>query len=145
MTETDLWWMTALIFTPCVFALAILFVPRGREEVMRWLALFGTAVTLAVSIIVFMGYLEQPGVAIPGGLSSLEARTDIAAQVQGVQVPPGGGPAAGARPPASNDWVSRVPWIRQFNIDYFLGVDGISIALLLLTTALSFLASRASW
>src|SRR5205085_11354844 len=99
MTETDLWWMTALIFAPCVFALAILFVPRGREEVMRWLALFGTGVTLAISIIVFIGYLDLPGVATPGGLSSLEARTDTAAQAQGVQ---GRAPATGARPPASD-------------------------------------------
>ncbi len=143
MTETDLWWMTALIFAPCVFALAILLVPRGREEVMRWLALFGTAVTLGISIIVFISYLDEvPGVTTPGGWSSLEARTDAAAQAQGVL---GRAPATGARPPDSQDWISRVPWIKQFNIEYFLGVDGISIPLVLLTTALSFLAILASW
>ena len=65
MTETDLWLMTALIFTPTVFALFILFVPKGYEEAMRWLALFGSAVTLAVSIIVLMGYLKLPGVLVP--------------------------------------------------------------------------------
>jgi NADH:ubiquinone oxidoreductase subunit 4 (subunit M) len=57
MTATDTLWMTALIFTPTVFALLILFVPKGKDEAMRWLALFGAAITLAVSIIVFMGYL----------------------------------------------------------------------------------------
>src|SRR5204862_6133329 len=31
------------------------------------------------------------------------------------------------------------------NVEYYLGVDGISIALILLTTALSFLAVLASW
>src|SRR5207244_6955039 len=47
--------------------------------------------------------------------------------------------------PDSNDLVARYPWISRFNIDYFLGIDGISMPLILLTTALSFLAMLASW
>jgi NADH-quinone oxidoreductase subunit M len=145
MTETDLLWMSALIFTPSVFALLILFVPKGKEEVMRWLALLGTAVTLAVSIIVLIEYLDLPGVTTPGGLSSLEVRADGAAAAQGVQTNPQTGQRAGLRPPSSADYVARRPWVRQFNIEYFLGVDGISIPLILLTTGLSFLAVIASW
>src|SRR4051812_29540710 len=150
MTETDLWLMSALIFAPTVFALLLLFVPKGKEEVMRWVALFGTAVTLAVSIIVLIGYLEQPGVLIPpadanSNYASLEARSDAATAAGGVQTNPATGIKTGLRPAPSNDWVARYPWIRQFNIDYFLGVDGISVALILLTTFLSFLAIIASW
>ncbi len=37
------------------------------------------------------------------------------------------------------------PWIKRFNIDYYLGADGISMPLVLLTTVLSFLAMIASW
>jgi NADH-quinone oxidoreductase subunit M len=149
MAETDLLWMSALIFAPTVFALVILFVPRGQEELMRWLALLGSAVSLAVSVIVLMGYLDLSGVLTPPSrpetnYSSLEARTDGAAAAQGVQARPGGG-ATGARPPDSSDWVGRVPWIKAFNIEYYLGVDGISLPLILLTTALSFLAILASW
>src|SRR5262249_15603859 len=40
---------------------------------------------------------------------------------------------------------SRYEWIKQFRINYYLGVDGISMALVLLTTVLSFLAMIASW
>src|SRR5437868_14255976 len=132
MTATDTLWMSALIFAPTVFALVILFVPKGKEEAMRWLALFGTAITLAVSIVVLVGYLDLPGVTTPGGLSSLQSRVDV---TTGAQLPGGG-----LRPPDSADWIARLPWIRQFNIEYFLGVDGISVALILLTTGLSFLA-----
>src|SRR5215212_9898933 len=107
LPQSDLWWMTALAFAPTVFALFILFVPKGKEEVMRWLALFGTAVTLAVSIIVLLGYLDLPGVTTPGGLSSLESRTDAAAAVQGVQTNPATGGRTGLRPPPSGDWVAR--------------------------------------
>ncbi len=39
----------------------------------------------------------------------------------------------------------RYPWIPKFNIDYYLGVDGISMPLILLTTLLSFLSMIASW
>jgi NADH-quinone oxidoreductase subunit M len=135
MTATDTLWMTALIFAPTLFALLILFVPKGKEEAMRWLALFGTAVTLALSIVLLIGYLGLPGVTTPGGLSSLESRVDIATVAQ----------SGGLRPADSSDWIARLPWIRQFNIEYFLGVDGISVALILLTTGLSFLAIIASW
>src|SRR5947209_15128155 len=112
MIATDTLWMSALIFTPTVFALVLVFVPKRSVEAMRWLALFGTAITLAISIVVLLGYLEQPGVATPGSLASLEHRVDAAAASE-----------AAARPADSADWVARLPWIRQFNIDYFLGVD----------------------
>src|SRR5690242_4731797 len=145
MTETDLLWMSVLIFAPSVFALLILFVPKGKEEVMRWLALFGSAVALAASIVMLIGYLDLPGVVTPGGLSSLESRTDTTAAAQGAQQNPQTGVRTGLRPPASDDWVSRIPWIKAFNVEYFLGVDGISVALVLMTTGLSFLALIASW
>src|SRR4051794_39928008 len=144
MMESDLLWMTALIFTPTVFALVLLVVPRGQEELMRWLALLGTAVTLAVSVIMLSQYLEMPGVTTPGHMSSLEVRADQAANTQAVLPLPEGG-ARGSRPAPSDDWVSRIPWIKAFNIDYYLGVDGISLPLILLTTGLSFLAIIASW
>ena len=41
--------------------------------------------------------------------------------------------------------MARYPWIAKFNIDYYVGIDGISMPLILLTTLLSFLAMIASW
>src|SRR4051794_35085763 len=105
MLESDLLWMTALIFTPTVAALVLLFVPRGQEETMRWLALLGSAVTLAVSIIMLINYLDMPGVTTPGGMSSLEVRAD--STDTGVRIDPQTGRGTGARPPASDDWVAR--------------------------------------
>jgi NADH-quinone oxidoreductase subunit M len=45
----------------------------------------------------------------------------------------------------SNDWLARYSWIPRFNVDYYLGADGISMALVLLTTVLFFLSMIASW
>ena len=44
-------------------------------------------------------------------------------------------------------FVDRVPWVRigNFNVDYFLGVDGLSLPLVLLTALISFLAVLISW
>lgn len=42
-------------------------------------------------------------------------------------------------------FVERAPWIPQLGVQYFLGVDGISLPLVILTTMLSFLAVLVSW
>src|SRR5574337_1716505 len=42
-------------------------------------------------------------------------------------------------------YVQHVPWIPSFNIEYFVGVDGISITMVLLTALLSFICMFASW
>src|SRR5215468_8549468 len=54
--STDMLLMTLVIFLPSVFALGLLFFPRGTEEWMRWFALLGTAVTLVLSLIIFIDY-----------------------------------------------------------------------------------------
>src|SRR5262249_4724313 len=55
------------------------------------------------------------------------------------------GRAKGMQPPLSDDWVAKSPWIPPFNINYYLGIDGISMPLILLTTVLFFLSMIASW
>jgi NADH-quinone oxidoreductase subunit M len=136
MQETDLIWMSLLVFIPTIFAIGLLFFPQGWEEGMRWWSLFGTALTLGVSLCIFIMYLQDVnqfhnGPAQEG--ASLNERADKLASA-----------APGAVPP-SNDWVARVPWIPRFNIYYFLGLDGISLALILLTTVVSFISMIASW
>jgi len=41
--------------------------------------------------------------------------------------------------------IIQIPWIPSFDIFYFLGLDGLSLPLVLLTTFLSVLAAAASW
>ena len=49
------------------------------------------------------------------------------------------------RTTAAMQFVERVPWIEQFNVDYYLGVDGISMPLILLTTFITVLVVIAGW
>ncbi len=46
---------------------------------------------------------------------------------------------------AGMQFVERLPWVPQFKIQYFLGVDGLSLLLVLLTTLLTVLVLMFSW
>src|SRR5262249_2852863 len=136
MAENDALWMTAVVFLPSVFALLLVFFPRGSEGAMRWWALIGTAGTLGISLGLFVnfykdtlgahGVLNDPASRVKAGLPWRAEQAELA-QIAG-------------RPADANDWVARYPWIERFHIDYFMGADGISMALVLLSTVLFFLS-----
>jgi len=134
MQEIDLIWMSLLIFIPTIFALGLLLFPKEWVEGMRWWTLFGTALTLGVSLCIFIlwyAQVHERHISNPAA-ASLNARADaqdlkLAESIKG------------------QDWLGRVSWIKRFNIDYFLGLDGISMALLLLTTVVTFVSMIASW
>ena len=46
---------------------------------------------------------------------------------------------------ASLQWVEKTVWIERFGIHYFLGVDGISLLLVVLTTLMTVICVLASW
>jgi NADH-quinone oxidoreductase subunit M len=46
---------------------------------------------------------------------------------------------------AEMQFVERADWIRTFHVQYLLGIDGISLLLVLLTSLLTFLAILSSW
>jgi len=46
---------------------------------------------------------------------------------------------------AQMQFVERVPWVPSFNVEYYLGVDGISMPLILLTTFITPLVVIAGW
>ena len=56
MSESDLITMSLCIFLPTLFALVLLFFPKGSEEYMRWWSLLGTAATLLVSMFIFIDF-----------------------------------------------------------------------------------------
>src|SRR5262245_41916660 len=119
MTETDLIWLTLLVFLPSLFALVLLFFPRGWEKGMCWWSLAGTAATLGVAIAVFINYKtavndrhivnktkeEREAISLEARTASMDAAEGSTSEIRG------------------DDYVSRRPWIDRFNIDYFIGID----------------------
>src|SRR5262245_55096229 len=75
--ELDLVWMSLLIFTPTIFAVILLFFPKGSQEYMRWFALLGTAVTFVFSALLFIDYLAMQDRYLVG----LEGRPSSAASL----------------------------------------------------------------
>ena len=42
-------------------------------------------------------------------------------------------------------FVEKIPWIKEFGISYYVGIDGISVFLFLLTSFLTVISILASW
>jgi NADH-quinone oxidoreductase subunit M len=51
----------------------------------------------------------------------------------------------GVNEPESFQYVIQMDWIRSFHIQYYMGLDGLSVTMVLLTALLSFLCIFASW
>jgi NADH-quinone oxidoreductase subunit M len=110
------WLLSLVIFLPTFGALVLCFVPRISDEAIRW---FSLAITLAVFALTV--WLAIPTTGDSPALGRFALGT---AEVQNTV---------------------RHAWIPAFHIEYFLGVDGISLPLVLLTSFLSLLAVWASW
>ncbi|MEZ6140869.1 MAG: NADH-quinone oxidoreductase subunit M [Zavarzinella sp.] len=143
MIEYDLVLMSVLIFLPAIFGLVTLLIPARFQELCRWWALLGSALALTISLCLLVEYYALLDTYSDRGLNSLshpstqlDARADEAQRRMNAEVP---------EPRLSNDWYASVPWISRFNIFYSLGLDGISMSLILLTTVIIFLAMLASW
>jgi NADH-quinone oxidoreductase subunit M len=143
MPESDLIWLSLLVFLPAIFAVGLLVFPPRWPEAMRWWAVFGTAATLSVSLCVVVGYYnlldtypDANGYPRYGVATRLDARADQAASDAAQPIP---------KALQSRDWISRRPWIEQFDIAYAVGVDGLSLSLVVLTALVTFLAVVASW
>ena len=117
-TQPALWPLTAIVFLPALVAafLSLPIVPKAREEFIRWTTLLTTAVVFVLSL--WMAWPQLFGAAGPAQFRLGEP---------GMQA------------------VVKLPWIKAFGIEYLLGVDGISLPLVVLTTFLSMLAAAASW
>jgi len=97
--------LSAIVFTPVIGALILLFVPGTNHRAIRWIALGAVLVSFALSLALF-GY-------DPAG-SEFQFREDL-------------------------------PWIDAFGMRYTMGVDGLSVVLVMLTTLLSVVAIVYSW
>jgi NADH-quinone oxidoreductase subunit M len=143
MPESDLVWLTLLVFLPALTAVGLLLFPSKWKEAMRWWALFGCAATLGLALTVVVGYytlldshLDANGRPLHSVHTRLDNRADKAASDAAQPIP---------KALQSGDWVARRAWIRAFDVDFALGVDGISLPLVVLTAFVMLLAVVASW
>jgi NADH-quinone oxidoreductase subunit M len=141
--ETDLWQLTLLTFLPAAFAVVLFVIPSRCREFMRWWALLGTAATLIVGLCTLVDYhrlLESYSDREIRSMYHPATRLDARSDKQLAD-------AAHAVPYAYNsfDLLCRRPWVERFDVNYALAVDGVSLALVLLTALVTLLAVVASW
>ena len=110
------------VFIPLVAAFLMLAVPSERAGQIRWLALSATLVQLLISAFLFL------------------------------QFKPGRAGAAGVVRDKGLNFVEKFDWINmdlgsfgQLNIQYYLGVDGLSITMVLLSGIILFIGVLSSW
>ncbi|RFZ85653.1 NADH-quinone oxidoreductase subunit M [Mucilaginibacter terrenus] len=113
--------LTLLIFTPALFGLIILLLPSSLRVAYKYITLAATLVQLGISIWMYFNFQTGAGFA---GINHEE-------QFQFVQ---------------------KLPWIHldlgalgRMQIDYFVGIDGISITLMVMTCLVMVVAAIASW
>ncbi len=97
-----------ILWVPVMGIVAILFVPKGKDQVIRYVALATTFITFVLTLVLYAGFDQT----IPG------------------------------MQPA---FAVKIPWIPSFNINYALGVDGISLPMIILTGLLFFICILSSW
>jgi NADH-quinone oxidoreductase subunit M len=109
--------VSLLILLPMLTAMAVIAVPARQWRAIRWVAAIGSGVHLVLTAL--MTYMYW---------------------------------AASTADPIAKDAVTTklylvecIPWFKSLGIEYFVGVDGISVAMVILTSIIIFTGVLASW
>jgi NADH-quinone oxidoreductase subunit M len=133
--------LTLLWLVPLLGAFVVLIIPKTAEGAIKGVSVAVTVLTFLLTLVAYGEYVGDASAAT----ASLAERARInvlrPAEPGGPNVVPFELNAAGA----TADLMVRLPWIPAFNIEYYLGLDGISLSLVLLTGFVSLLACIASW
>ena len=109
--------LTIITFTPALGALVLLCIPKGHDNLIRWVANAFGLLGFLVSLPLWAWF--------PG--NSFQLQVPANADAPGFQ------------------FIEKLNWIPSIGVSYFLGVDGVSALLILLTTLLGEIAILCSW
>ena len=119
--------LSLLWVVPLGGAAVVLMIPDRLAQAIKAFALGTTLVTLILALGALASF--RSGLQPPASLAARAVANVLH--------------ASGSQP--SHDLVVRHSWIPEFGMEYYLGLDGISLALVLLTAFISTLACLASW
>src|SRR5262245_53771082 len=128
--------LTSLWLLPMIGLAVVLAVPKRSEAAIKGISLGFTLATFVVSLIALGLYVGDQSVSAP-----LQDRA-----IHNILQKDSTGQYSVANETQGEGYlVVRRSWIPYFNIQYYLGVDGISLSLVVLTGLISVLACLASW
>jgi len=112
--------LSLITFLPVIGMILIMFIPKVQEKAIKNLTLGITGIQLLLSIIILAAFdYTKGGVFDASSFQFIEKFRWID--------------------------IAGMSWIGRIKIDYFLGVDGISVPLIFLTALITFIATLASW
>ncbi len=112
--------LTWITFAPIVGMIAVLAIPKENQNAMKWTAAVATFVQVVLAVIIYFNFNRGlAGINTAQGMQFLEEAAWID--------------------------IKSVPWFGRIHVEYFLGVDGLSVPMVLLTALISFVAVFASW
>ena len=128
--------LTSLWLLPLIGMVGVLVVPRRSEASIKYIALVATALTFVATLIALALYVGDSQSSAP--LQDRAVRNILEKDESGAL-------SVANETLGQQDMVVRRAWIPYFNIEYYLGMDGISLSLVVLTGLISVLACLASW
>ncbi|KAF0152551.1 MAG: NADH dehydrogenase subunit M [Ignavibacteria bacterium] len=112
--------LSLITFLPVLGMILILFIPKEQPKTVKYLSLAITGVQVVLAIILLANYnYNLAGVFEEKSFQFIEKFTWIN--------------------------ITGLTWLGTVKIDYFLGIDGISMPMVLLTAIISFIACISSW
>jgi NADH-quinone oxidoreductase subunit M len=112
--------LSFITFLPILGMVIILFIPKKLDVLIKSFTLFITLVQVVAAVFLLRSYnYALGGINDPASFQFIEKFRWID--------------------------ISGFSWIGKIKVDYFLGIDGLSIPLVLLTALISFIASLSSW
>lgn len=112
--------LTWITFLPVVGMIAVLFLPKENQSAMKWMALGITFLQVVLAAFIYFNF--NRGIA---GINTLDGMQFV----------------------EKASWIDikGVPWFGRIHVEYLLGVDGLSVPMVLLTAIICFVAMIASW
>jgi NADH-quinone oxidoreductase subunit M len=110
-------WIT---FLPVIGMIIVLLIPKEARSAMKWTAVGITFLQVVLAVVIYANFNYNLG-----GINSQEGMQFV----------------------EKAKWIDikSVSWFGRVLIEYFLGVDGISVPMVILTALISFIAVIASW
>lgn len=112
--------LTWITFLPIIGMVAVLTVPKGSNGPVKWIPAAVTFLQLVLAIMIYFNFDKTMT-----GINSIEGMQFVE-KASWIDIP-------------------GVAWFGRIHVEYFLGVDGLSVTMVLLTSLISFVAVFASW
>ena len=112
--------LSLITFLPIIGMIVVLALPKTRGTLVKSITIFVTGLQVVLALVILGSYnYSLGGINDPSSFQFMEKFTWIN--------------------------ITGFSWIGQIKIDYFLGIDGLSVLMVLLTAIITFVAAISSW